>query len=325
VSGAKQPLAILRGVSSSTESGSYQAQPHTSPVTGAPYRNALVIANPISGRGQAAKAATELRDGLRSLGVAAELYLTSGRGDAFSHLRTLGNSLDLVVSVGGDGTLREVLEGLVEPQTPVSMLPFGTANVLAKELSLPRDVSHHLEILMRHRVVNVDVANVNGKLSLLMTGVGFDAHVVREVESRRQGSITKWAYVSASLRALRSYKAPSLQVTLDGVPLKSKVGFVLISNTMNYGGVMQLAQDTRMDDGEFEVYLFPTGGLFEIARAFVRGVVSHLPGGPVSMQRAKEIIVTSDSPVPVQIDGDLGGETPVEIRIAPNRYRLVVP
>ena len=312
-------------MSSSTESGSYPAQSRTSPVTGAPYRNALVIANPISGRGQAAKAAKEVRDGLRSLGVAAELYLTQGRGDAFSHLRTLGEPLDLVVSVGGDGSLREVLEGLVDPATPVSMLPFGTANVLAKELGLPRDVHHHLEILMRNRVVNVDVAKVNGKLSLLMTGVGFDAHVVREVERCRKGPITKWAYVGASLRAIRKYSPPKLQVTLDGKLYPKDVGFVLISNTMNYGAVMRLAPDTRMDDGEFEVYLFPSGSLLEIAGAFLRASVSHLPAGRVKMLRAKEINVCSEHPVPVQMDGDPAGETPVEIHVAPNRYRLIVP
>ena len=294
-------------------------------MTGAPYRNALVIANPISGRGQAAKAATELREGLRSLGVAAELYLTQGRGDAFTHLRTLSEPVDLVVSVGGDGSLREVLEGLVDPATPVSMLPFGTANVLAKELGLPRDVHHHLEILMRHRVVNVDVAKVNGKLSLLMTGVGFDAQVVREVERCRTGPITKLAYLGASLRAIKSYKPPQLKVSIDGKALPGTMGFVLISNTMNYGAVLHLAQDTRMDDGEFEVYLFPSGRLFELGCAFVRGVVGHLPGGKVRMLRAKSITVESDTPVPVQVDGDAAGETPVEIHVAPNRYRLVVP
>ena len=312
-------------MSSSTESGTYKAQPRTSPVTGAPYRNALVIANPISGRGQASKAARELRDGLRSRGVAAELYLTQGRGDAFTHLRTLEQPVDLVVSVGGDGSLREVLGGLVDPATPVSMLPFGTANVLAKELGLPRDVHHHLEILMAHRVVNVDVANVNGKLSLLMTGVGFDAEVVREVERVRKGPITKFAYLTASLRALRRYQPPRLRVTLDDEALPEEQGFVLISNTMNYGAVMNLAQDTRMDDGELEVYLFPTGSLLELGQAFLRGVVSHLPGGKVRMQRAKSIRVHSEAPVPVQVDGDPAGDTPVEIHIAPNRYRLVVP
>jgi len=305
--------------------GSFEPGSSPSPITGAPYQRALVIANPISGRGKSAKAAKELRDGLRSLGVATELHLTQGAGDAFNHLRTLGEPLDLVVSVGGDGTLREVLEGLVDPATPVSMLPFGTANVLAKELGLPRDVHHHLEILMRNRVANVDVAKVNGKLSLLMTGVGFDAYVVREVERARTGPITKFAYVTASLRALRHYRAPKLRVTLDGVEYPDEVGFVLVSNTMNYGAVINLAADARMDDGEFEVYLFPSASLFELAAGFTRGVVSRLPGGKVVMRRAKEIQIHSEAPVPVQVDGDLAGETPVEIQVAPNRYRLVIP
>ncbi len=289
------------------------------------FRRALIVANPIAGRGQGRKAAHELERGLRERGISAELYFTEKAGDAFSHLRSLDQGVELVVSVGGDGTLREVLDGLVDPTTPVGVLPFGTANVLSKELGLPRDVHHCIEILARGRVVPVDVANVNGRLSLLMTGVGIDAMVVREVERRRKGPITKWSYVTGALHALSRYAAPTLRVTLDGEALKKPAGFVLISNTINYGGVLSLAPDARMNDRQFEVYLFPTGSLPELAVAFARGALRNLPGGRVELRRAREIRVESETPVPFQVDGDLGGETPVDVRLAPNQYHLVVP
>ena len=290
-----------------------------------PYRNALIIANPVAGRGQGTKAANELKQGLRSIGVAADVFFTGKSGDAFAHLRSLEGEIDLVVSVGGDGTLREVIDGLVDPSTPVGVLPLGTANVLAKELGLPRDVHHSLDILKRKRVISIDVAIVNGRLSVLMTGIGIDAMAVREVERRRTGPITKWSYVSATLRALSGYRAPRLRVKLDGVALPEEVGFVLVSNTVHYGGVLRLAADARMDDGLLEVYLFPTGRLLELAAAFLRGLVGNLPGGKVQVRRAKTLEIDSTEPVPFQVDGDLGGDTPVEIRVAPNQYRLVVP
>ena len=298
-----------------------------------PFRHVLIVTNPISGRGRGVKAVEELAVGFSRVGAKAEVYRTTARGDAFTKLRTLDASgpaspagrVDLVVSVGGDGTLREVLDGLVDPMVPVGLLPLGTANVLAKELGLPRDVHHALDILTRGNVREVDVAQVGGQLSVLMTGIGIDARAVAEVERVRRGPITKAHYVTAVLRALRGYTPPELRVTLDGEELDEPCGFVIVGNARHYAGFLRLDADASMSDGLFEVYLFPTGKFFELTRAFFRGVFKHLPGGGVTVRRAKEILVRANEPTPYQVDGDLGGDTPIEIRVAPNQYRLVVP
>lgn len=290
-----------------------------------PYRRAIVVANPISGRGAGVQAASELEEGLRQLGVAAELHVTEARGDAMARLRSLGQDVDLAVCVGGDGTLREVLEGLVDPQTPVGLLPLGTANVLANELGFPRDVHHALEILARRELKSLDVMRVNGRLSFLVIGIGIDALAVREVAKRRKGPIRKLDYFVAMWRALRGYRPPRLRVTVDGERVSGEFGFVLISNTSSYANILHLAPDARIDDGNFETYLFPTGGRWEFCRAVVRGVLRHLPGGPVQMRRGRSVKVESDEAVPYQVDGDPGGETPVEAVMADDQYRLVVP
>ncbi|MCZ6598180.1 MAG: diacylglycerol kinase family lipid kinase [Planctomycetota bacterium] len=294
-------------------------------LTGTPYRRALVIANPISGRGQGAKAAQELEEGLNRLGVPTELFRTGKRGDAFTRLRTMEPGIDLVVAAGGDGTVREVFEGLVDPEVPVGILPFGTANVLATELGLPRDVHHALEIIAAHRVSPIDVATVNGRMSFLVTGIGIDGMAVRQVEEKRTGPITKWSYVEAVLRTLRGYEPPRITVELDSERLEGEYGLVLVSNTIGYGGLLNLSEDTRRDDGLFEVYLFPTGRIGELLGAFVRGLVSSLPGGAVEMRRARTVRIDSEKPVPYQVDGDFGGETPVEIEVGRTQYRILVP
>jgi diacylglycerol kinase (ATP) len=271
-------------------------------VAEAPYRTALVVANPVSGRGLGAKAAHELRDGLQSLGVDARVHLTTGRGDALRTLRAAGADLDLAVAVGGDGTLREVLEGLVDPETAVGLLPFGTAKLAA-----------------------LDVASVDGRMSFLALGVGLDGSIVRTVEERRTGPITKWSYVTAAARTLVRYSPPRLTVELDGEAQPGEYGLVLVCNTRGYGGLLHLDPESRLDDGRFEVYLFPTGRLTELVSALARGVLKSLPGGPVRMQRARRVRVDSPEPIPYQVDGDAGGVTPVELEIRPNQYHLVVP
>lgn len=292
-----------------------------------PYRRALVVANPISGRGLALRAANELRLGLEKSGVPTSLYQTRGKRDAFSRLRTLDQTTDLVVAVGGDGTVREVIDGLVDPEVNVGVLPFGTANVLAEELNLPRDVHHALEILLKKRVQTLDVAYANGQLSFLAVGVGFDGAVVHEVDRTRTGPISKLAYVRALLRVMPSYQPPRLRVVIDEQEVPDKHGFVLVGNLQNYGGVFHLAPDARSDDGLLEVYLFPTGKRLELVRSFARSFFGHLPGGGVTVRRGRHVRIESvgEKAAPVQVDGDPAGETPVEVEMGPNRYRLVVP
>ncbi len=291
-----------------------------------PFQSVLIVVNPISGKGRGKRAARELREALDQRGIRAELFETRARDEAPARLRSLGEPVDLVVAVGGDGTLREVLDGLADRDVPVGILPFGTSNCLALQLGIPRAVRANLEILLRGKTIALDVMRANGSLSCLMTGAGFDARCVREVELRRRGPITKWTYVGATLRALRGYRPPRLRVEIDGRELCATYGQVIVGNAFRYAGIVQLSRRSRLDDGELEVYLFPSGSLLEFARAFVRGILDEMVGSGVELRVGRRVRVFAEGdPEPFQIDGDFGGTTPVEIRLAPTRYRLVVP
>jgi diacylglycerol kinase (ATP) len=289
-----------------------------------PPRRALVVANPVSGRGRGARTGEELVRGFERSGVRAELLLTRARGDVQRLLRAAGPA-ELVVAIGGDGTLSEVLHGLADPATPVGLLPMGTANVLAHALGLPRAPEHALASFLQGRTRALDVARVGDRYSHLVVGVGFDAEVVREVEARRHGPITKAAYVGAVLRASRHHRPVPLRVWIDGRELPQTVGLVWIANTPKYADILRFARDTRLDDGLWEVYLLPTGTWRELTATFVRGLVRHLPGGPVAMHRARAVRVEAAEPVPYQVDGDLGGTTPVAVELLPVPFRIVVP
>ncbi|NOT30971.1 MAG: hypothetical protein HOP15_11035, partial [Planctomycetes bacterium] len=208
--------------------------------------------------------------------------------------------------------------------TPVGLLPSGTANVLAHALSLPSDPGRALEVLLRGRTQALDVARVGERYAHLVVGAGFDARTVQEVETRRRGPITKAAYFGAALRALRHRPVP-LRVWIEGQELEHPVGMVWIANTQKYADLLRLARDARLDDGLWEVYLFPTARVVELAAAFVRGLLTGLPGGPVRMRRARAVRIEAAEPVPYQVDGDFGGTLPLEFSVLPERFRLVVP
>jgi YegS/Rv2252/BmrU family lipid kinase len=288
-------------------------------------RAAVVIANPASGRGRAERVARELALGLEQQGFAVDLHLTQSRGDASAHLRSRGAELAVVVAVGGDGTLRECFEGLARPEIPVALVPLGTANVLAQQLGLPRDTPRALEVVARGRTQAIDVARVNGRLSFLVTSAGIDAATVRALEERRRGPITKWSYVPAFAAALRGYQPPRITVEVDGEALPGTQGLVIVSNVAFYGGVLRLDPTARLDDGLFEVYLFPTGRFLELARAFARGAVRHLPGGPVRALRGRSVRLAAEGEVPYQVDGDMGASLPLALDVEPTRYHVLAP
>lgn len=290
-----------------------------------PFSRALVVANPIAGRGRGETVGRAVAEGLRRRGVPATLHLTSARGDARARVRGLEAGVDLVVAVGGDGTLREVLDGLPDPGVPVGLVPLGTANVMSRDLGLPRDVDRALDVMAAGKVTRIDVARVNGHLCCLVTGVGLDGMVVREVDPRRRAPITRWRYIVALLRVLTRYRPPRLAVEIDGVDDRNAYGLVLTSNIVHYAGVLRLSRDRRLDDGRFEVYLFRDASRRGLASAALRGLVGQLPGGACELRLARWVRVTSDTPVPYHVDGDYGGETPVAVSVGDRQYRLLAP
>ena len=287
------------------------------------FKSALVIANPISGAGRGAKIAKALARELEAAGLRVEVRLTAVRGDA-SRFAAQAQA-DAVISVGGDGTLNEVLRGLRDPLTPVGVLPLGTANVLALDLGLSADpVRAARTILAGHRV-KLDTAVVHGELSFLVVGVGFDGQAVRAVERRRRGPISKFTYVKAGLETLWDYREPKLEVELDGERLPGSFGWILVSNVIHYGGLFRLAPDRELGDGLWEVYLFERAARRHLFVHGIRALFGRLPAKGATRRRARHVRVSSADPVPAQADGDSRGETPIEIDVRGPQFWILCP
>ena len=307
----------------------FQFRPNTIPTPSGPpaFSSALVIANPIAGRGRGRASATALAEGLRHRGIDTELFLTSGRGDAAAKAAERRDDAGVIVSVGGDGTLNEVLSGVDGTETPIAQLPLGTANVLANELHLPLDVERAVNVIHKGSTTLLDTAEVNGRLSFLCVGVGIDGYAVREVERRRTGAITKLLYVEAMLRVMRRYRAPRLALEIDGRRLDGEFGFVLISNVRGYGAVFQLSPECRHADRQVEVYALRRGTPLELLRMGARGIARRLPGGVAEMWQGEHVRVldAAADDVPYQVDGDFGGTGDVDYRVSGKQARIVVP
>ena len=289
-----------------------------------PFQHALVVVNPIAGRGRARKAAAALREGLSGLPMAVEVFETGARGDASRRVADLEPEVDLVVSVGGDGTLAEILETL-PAEIAVAVLPLGTANVLGMEVHLPRDANGLVRVIAAGNSTGLNTARVNDRISFLVTGVGFDGALVEDVEARRKGPITKFFYVRSVLRTFLRFHPSKLTVRIDGEEKPGPWAWVLVSNVRGYGGVVKLNTGSKLNDGLFEVVLFPRADALSLLGYGLRALIGRLPGGSCKMVRASRVQIEADHPTPVQIDGDFAGHTPVQLEVRPQCHRLLIP
>ena len=297
-----------------------------------------MVANPIAGRGRGERAGRELVEGLAGLGCTAELRLTTAGGDARTWAADAAGAdgsdpVDLVASIGGDGTLREVLEGLASvdrSDLPVAMLPMGTANVLAVDFRLPDHVPGVLELVRAGRTRDLDLARVGtpadpASTSFLAIGVGLDAEVIERLHTARTGAITKLSYVPHALRAAGAHRPPRLEVRLDGERLEGTFGQVIVSNLRNYGGLMRLDRRCRADDGLWEVYLWRRAARRDLAGSFLRALAGRIPGGACESVQARQVSVSSEQPVAYHVDGDPGGRTPVTLEVTGRRQAILAP
>jgi YegS/Rv2252/BmrU family lipid kinase len=286
----------------------------------------LVICNPISGGGRACGLAKRLQDLLEDRGHGVELFLTSAAGDARARASRVDSEVDRIVSVGGDGTLSEVLNGLVDPtRVPFTQLATGTANLLAHDLNLPYDAEGVARLLEHGTVRRLDLGLAGDRRFLMVVSSGFDAMVTLEAQGSRSGTMNYARWLPSIIKVLREYEPPQFTVTVDDrKPIEGQL--VIVSNVRNYGGLFTVADRAVCDSGYLDLCVLTQAALPGLVRALVGGLTGGLSRtqGVVYVQ-GRQIGITSRQPVPVELDGDPFGTTPIEITVKPRQIPIVVP
>ena len=287
----------------------------------------LVIYNPAAGQWRKRKLQTTLA-ALKGLGCAVTLFATQKAGDAQERALTLtAEEFDVVVAAGGDGTINEVANGLANAENavpPLAIIPLGTANVLAQEIGLrgnPRAVARAIANGSR---MKVHLGDANGRYFLMMAGVGFDAHVVANVDLALKRRAGKIAYVVETLVQGLRYGFPRCRVTIDGKT--HDACSVVVCNGRHYGGPFVAAPKASLAEPAFEVCLLEKGGYRHVIRygvALVMGRLSALPD--VQILTGKSLRIEGEAGLPVQGDGDIIATLPVEIGVAERTLELVIP
>lgn len=283
-----------------------------------------VIFNPVSGPRDIRHCLDTISQRLADLGATLELHETRHAGHACELAASLCPDIDALLIAGGDGTVSEVVQGLVRTDIPLAILRTGTENLLARELDMPVDPSIMALTLTQGSVVNWDAGEVNGRRFAVVVGVGFDAECARNMMTRRRGHITRWSYFRSVWSAFWSYSIPSLRVFVDERLWYEGQGLVFLGLIKRYGGGIRLLAAADPTDGLLDVLVLSCQTRWGLIPHFIRIVLGrHIPSSASRYIKARHVSVTSPEQVPVQVDGDFGGTLPLSATVLPGALHFL--
>ena len=295
-------------------------------------RRVLLIANPNAGRGnmerrrQAIEHFCEL---LKHREVDVEVRLTAGPNDATQIAKeAVAAGFKEVIASGGDGTINEVLQGLIGSNTRLSIWPRGTANVVARELRLPHQLSRLADVIAEGRFqrVHVGCATAEGRklvrYFLLMAGIGTDATIVGRVRPALKKRFGEAAFWYSGIETFARWKPTSFIIEADG--RKHSVTFAAIGKAPHYGGKLGITPRARMDQPEFEVCLIHSVHRRRYLRLLHYAAFGGIPekAKDVSFLRTTTVRAYGEG-VQAQVDGELIGPLPISFSISPHSIELI--
>ena len=288
---------------------------------------ALVVYNPMAGQRDRSSEVRAAAGRLASAGWKVDLVSSTSARELEKAARdAVLAGMDMVVAAGGDGTLNLAVQSLANQRTVLGVLPVGTTNVWARELGIPSDPKRAADLLLKGEVARTDLGMANGRYFLFVAGVGFDASVTRAVGARAKRRLGMLAYVVAA--GVEALKLRGVEATLsaDGLLSRERVLMVVASNIRLYGGVLHMAPQAFADDGLLDVWVFRGRGILAGAvhtASVLLGRHGRDPGA--RFYRCSNLSISARGSLPVQLDGDYVGTTPVTVRVVPRALRVVVP
>ena len=286
----------------------------------------LLVVNPISGRGAAARWGQSVAEKLRRDGASVNLVRTEGPGDARAAASRCSRNVDAILALGGDGTFREVLNGADLQACALGVLPAGAGNVLAGELGMSTSPVAALAQLQAGKIERIDLGTCGDQRFAAVFGAGLDAEVVRCVEENRTDHSRHADYVPHLLRLAAKLPAWHIDIALDGTPWASGMNLAVVGNTANYGGPIQFTPAASTQDGLFDVVAGRWGTPLDLVSPAVALPLhrTHLLEN-VRYAKAARIEMKAEEKVPCQLDGDFAGWLPASIECVPGGMRMLVP
>ncbi|RKZ18904.1 hypothetical protein DRQ50_03210 [bacterium] len=299
-----------------------------------PYTNALLIVNPVSGQARGLRLVQQLRKSLEAHDVKCSVRVTHGEGDAERWASgAAGDSSDLIVVIGGDGTVGEVVAGQArcdaEQKIPVAVVPVGTANVVALALALPWLPGMAIDNILAGRVLDFDVGYLPDldRHFFLMAAIGYPAKVIQDSPRRLKNLFGIFTYAAAGLRNALSLDDVGIFIEdEEGRTREFRGNTILLSNIGKIGDInLKVTPDTSAHDGRFDVTVISSRSLWDLITVVFRMLTwRYRPTSQLHHFQTRRVVIATDPPVAVQIDGEDMGVTPLSAEVRPHGVKFIV-
>ncbi len=236
---------------------------------------------------------------------------------------------DIIAAAGGDGTISLVSAGMINSPVPLLILPTGTGNLLAHEMGMPGDLHRALDLIHGgSHTLQLDAMSINGRHGVLNMGVGFSSNLIKNTARKDKRKFGILAYFAAAVRALLGLQPYSFRLTVDGKKFVIRASEIFVAN----GGLLGIKlpfEDFKIlpDDGRVDLFVIRArtlGDYLEMLWYILRGK----PRSSRKMfyiQAAEEILIQCNKRLPAQADGEVIGETPVQIKVLPRAVPVLCP
>ncbi len=284
----------------------------------------LFVINPVSGGKEKNDWEASIRNYFQEKPCAIEFYLLTGDNDKKSvqyYIETI--KPDRVVAVGGDGTVKMLTELLMETTVPLGIVPAGSANGMAKELSIPSDVEGALKIITEGAIKKIDLIKINEEeICIHLSDIGLNAMLVKYFErSEKRGM---WGYGKAIFRMLWEKQKMNVVISTDEASFRRKAYMVALANARKYGTGANINPDGNVADGRFEVVVVRKLNVFEILKSIFTDRSFHPE--KIEVFSTKNVELSFHHKAYFQIDGEFMGKIKnIKARILPQIIAVMVP
>jgi diacylglycerol kinase (ATP) len=286
----------------------------------------VFVINPVSGGATKGNFEKIINESIDKQKYFHSIEYTKGPGHAteicFTHVE---NGTDVIVAVGGDGSVNEIAKGIAGTQTTLGILPAGSGNGLAHHLKIPRQIKEAIEIINKGKVIRMDTGLINDKLFVSIAGIGFDGLVARKfAESRRRGFLT---YLRIVTEEYPKYRPRKYTLNFNGSEIKTKALFITFANSDQFGYRTSIAPGAQVDDGLLNITIMKKPLMIEVPF-----LASLLYWRKIDMSKHIEIYKTNELTVKsrrkrwVNIDGEpVKMKKKLKIILNPQTLNVIVP
>ncbi len=284
------------------------------------------IVNPVAGKKQVVECINQMKKAALDRGFEAAVYITEGFGDATGKgQRAVDEGCDVVAAVGGDGTVSELVNGILGSGAVMGIIPTGSGNDFARTLGIPSNFDEALGCILNGNIRSIDIGVVNDRYFVNVASVGFDARVAMETNKIKKRVSGPLAYVLGVFKTLAEYKPFDIELEAETETIRKQATLVALANGEYYGGGMKIAPGAVPDDGLLEVYVVDGMSRLKILRLFPLIYSGRHTGRPeVRSFKAKSVNIRCQNGY-INSDGEVIGQCPASFGIMPAALDVIVP